>query len=58
MAVTDTAAMAEGKSAKNAGEPYLANPYPAGSQESADWLEGYTYDEAEQNVDRPQGSEG
>jgi hypothetical protein len=51
MATTQTPAIAEGKSAKIAGEPHLANPYPAGSQESADWLEGYTYDEAEMNVD-------
>lgn len=58
MALNPTSEMEEGKSAKIAGEPYTANPYPAGSQESADWLEGYTYDEAELNVDRPQGSEG
>ncbi|MBX9931362.1 MAG: hypothetical protein K2Y56_07465 [Methylobacterium sp.] len=58
MAVTDTPAMTEGKAAKVAGAPHLANPYPSGSQQSADWLEGYTYDEAEMNVDHPEGDEG
>ena len=43
--------MEQGKLAKVNGQPSTANPYPAGSQESADWLEGYTYDEVEQNVD-------
>ncbi|MHC2002664.1 hypothetical protein ACYQR9_19775 [Methylobacterium sp. CM6241] len=43
--------MEEGKAAKIAGQADASNPYPAGSQNSADWLEGYTYDEAEQNVD-------
>ncbi len=35
----------EGKAAKAAGEPMSVNPYRAGSQESADWLHGYTADE-------------
>lgn len=48
--VSDTV-MNEGKVAKVAGKSMDMNPYPAGSQESADWLEGYTYDEAEMNVD-------
>jgi hypothetical protein len=48
----------EGRSAKAAGQPDGANPYEAGSQESADWLSGYTADEAEQNVDRPEPGEG
>lgn len=52
MTVTVTPAMEEGRSAKIAGTPHTANPYPAGSQHSADWLEGYTYDEGEMNVDR------
>ena len=50
--------MDEGKTAKVKGRSMEANPYPAGSQESADWLEGFTYDEAEMNVDHPQGDEG
>ncbi|GJD96248.1 hypothetical protein [Methylobacterium iners] len=41
----------EGTIAKTAGKPMQANPYPAGSQESADWLEGFTFDEAAMNVD-------
>ena len=42
----------EGRAAKTQGAPLSADPYPAGSQDSADWLEGYTFDEREQNVDR------
>lgn len=58
MTSTSTRAMDEGKAAKIAGQSDSANPYPAGSQHSADWLEGYTYDETEQNVDRDEsGSE-
>lgn len=38
----------EGKAAKAAGQPDTDNPYEAGSQESLDWLEGYTADEPEQ----------
>jgi hypothetical protein len=49
--------MNEGKVAKAAGRPMEANPYPAGSQESADWLEGYTFNEAEQNVDHEEPSD-
>jgi hypothetical protein len=40
----------EGSAASADGQPVSANPYPAGSQESADWLEGYTTVEAEQLV--------
>lgn len=58
MAYVSADVMEEGKAAKVRGLPLDANPYPAGSQNSADWLEGYTFDEAEQNVDHPQGSEG
>ena len=52
MTVTPPKAVEEGKTAKTRGEPLSADPYPAGSQESADWLEGYTFDETEQNVNR------
>ncbi|MGV7030976.1 hypothetical protein [Methylobacterium symbioticum] len=48
----------EGKAAKGAGQPVNANPYRPGSQESADWLAGFTVDEPEQNVDRPEPGEG
>lgn len=51
MTIPHTPAMEEGRSAKAAGEPETTNPYRAGSQESADWLDGYTHDEAEMNVD-------
>lgn len=51
MAMIPNPAMEEGKAAKLAGKPDSENPYPAGSQRSADWLEGYTFDETEQNVD-------
>ena len=47
-----------GRAAKDAGEASSANPYPTGSQNSADWLEGYTNGEAEQNQDRPERGEG
>jgi hypothetical protein len=50
--------MHEGKAAKNSGLTGASNPYPAGSQDSADWLEGYTYDEAEQNVDHDETEAG
>lgn len=52
MAFVSKTVMEEGKAAKTQGAPLTADPYPAGSQDSADWLEGYTFDEAEQNVDR------
>ncbi|MCI9880597.1 MULTISPECIES: hypothetical protein [Methylobacterium] len=52
MAVVSKQVMEEGRAAKQAGQPDSVNPYPAGSQNSADWLEGYTYDEDEQNTDR------
>ena len=51
MAYVSADVMEQGKAAKIKGEPVSANPYPAGSQDSAGWLEGYTYDEAEQNID-------
>jgi hypothetical protein len=35
----------EGKAAKAAGKTYSDDPYRAGSQDSADWLAGYTADE-------------
>ena len=37
----------EGKVAKAAGKPYTDDPYPAGSQNSADWLAGFTVGEIE-----------
>jgi hypothetical protein len=49
--------MEEGKAAKAAGKTVSADPYRAGSQESADWLAGYLHDELEQNVDRPEGAD-
>lgn len=52
MAYTPAKTVEEGRAAKTRGEPLSADPYPVGSQESADWLEGYTFDEDEQNVDR------
>ena len=58
MAYVSVDVMEEGKAAKLQGQPLDANPYPAGSQNSADWLEGYTFNEAELNVDRPRGTEG
>ncbi|WP_243930479.1 hypothetical protein [Methylobacterium sp. J-076] len=48
----------EGKAAKQSGASYTADPYRAGSQESADWLAGFTFDEKEQNVDHPVPGEG
>ncbi|WP_336487594.1 ribosome modulation factor [Methylobacterium nigriterrae] len=58
MAVDPTPAMREGMAAKAAGKTVSANPYRAGSQESADWLAGYVHDEREQNLDRPEPGEG
>lgn len=52
------AVMNEGKAAKTSGLAGASNPYPAGSQDSADWLEGYTFDEAEQNVDHDETGAG
>lgn len=43
----------EGSTARVEGQPISANPYPAGSQESSDWLEGYATIEAEQLVASP-----
>ena len=57
MSYVSETVMNEGKVAKAAGRPMEANPYPAGSQESADWLEGYTFNEAEQNVDHEEPSD-
>lgn len=55
MAFVSATIMEAGRAARTRGEPFSADPYPVGSQESADWLEGYTFDEAEQNVDREEG---
>lgn len=43
----------EGKTAKAAGKPDAENPYEVGSQESLDWLEGYTADEPEPTAVEP-----
>lgn len=54
MSVVDSNAVwLEGHAAQGAGQPASANPYPAGSQNSADWLEGYTSAEAEPETERP-----
>ncbi len=45
MLVTSRTIYDEGKAAKAASPPDVENPYPAGSQSSLDWLEGYTADE-------------
>ncbi|GJE28856.1 hypothetical protein [Methylobacterium organophilum] len=37
----------EGRAAKAAGLTYQDDPYRAGSQDSADWLAGFTADEPE-----------
>ncbi|WP_407519911.1 hypothetical protein [Methylobacterium oryzisoli] len=37
----------EGRAARAAGRPHTDDPYRAGSQDSADWLAGYTADEAD-----------
>lgn len=55
---TRSAQWEEGKAAKRSGADYTADPYEVGSQQSADWLEGFTFDEREQNVDRPEPGEG
>jgi hypothetical protein len=55
---TRSAQWEEGRAAKKSGVTYTADPYRAGSQESADWLAGYTYDEQEQNEDLPAPGEG
>ena len=55
--VISNAIWIEGNAAQAAGQPSSANPYPAGSQESADWLEGYTTAEAEKLVTSPDAGE-
>lgn len=42
---TLTTAARQGRAAKVEGRPVAANPYRAGCQQSADWLDGYTADE-------------
>ncbi|HEV7915530.1 MAG TPA: hypothetical protein VGP22_17325 [Albitalea sp.] len=56
--VVSTQIMEEGKAARAAGKTVSADPYRAGSQQSADWLAGYLSVELEQNVDRPEVAEG
>jgi hypothetical protein len=55
--VISKSVMEEGKAAKLAGQADSSNPYPAGSQNSADWLEGYTFDEPEQNTNRAESDD-
>lgn len=55
--VVSNAIWLEGSAAREAGKPVSGNPYPAGSQESADWLTGYTTIEAEQLVAGPETGE-
>ena len=43
----------EGRRAKANGTPDQGNPYEAGSQESLDWLEGYTAGEPEPSSTGP-----
>ena len=43
----------EGRAAKAKGQPDSANPYRAGSQDSLDWLEGYTAGEPEPSAAGP-----
>ena len=57
MTVISKSVMVEGKAAKLAGQADSSNPYPAGSQNSADWLEGYTFDEPEQNTNRAESDD-
>lgn len=47
----------EGSAARAEGKPISDNPYPAGSQENADWIDGYTTIEAEQLVAGPDAGE-
>ena len=54
---THSAQWQEGMAAKRAGQLSRDNPYVVGSQQSADWLDGFTCDEPEQNVDRPEPGE-
>ncbi len=55
---THSAQWQEGIKAKKAGQLSHDNPYEAGPQQSADWLDGFTCDEPERSVDRPEPSEG
>jgi hypothetical protein len=48
----------EGLEAKQVGQSINMDPYEVGSQQSADWLAGYTCDAPEQNVDWAQPGEG
>jgi hypothetical protein len=57
MTVVSNAIWLEGSAARTAGQPVSANPYPSESQDSADWLEGYTTIESEQLVAGPDSGE-
>ncbi|SFL43371.1 hypothetical protein [Methylorubrum salsuginis] len=56
MAVVSRAIYDEGRAAKAQGQPDSANPYEAGSQESLDWLEGFTAGEPEPSATGPDNS--
>jgi hypothetical protein len=53
MAVVSRAIYDEGRAAKAQGQPDSANPYEAGSQQSLDWLEGFTAGEPEPSATGP-----
>lgn len=53
MTVMSSKIFEEGKAAKAMGKPDSANPYEAGSQESLNWLEGYTAGEPEPSAAGP-----
>ena len=55
---TRSAQWEEGKAAKRSGATDADDPYEVGSQQSADWLSGFTFDEPTENVDRPEPGEG
>lgn len=44
----------EGHAAQRAGQPTAANPYPAGSQNGADWIAGYAAAEQERVLASPE----
>ena len=48
--VISQAVFEEGKAAKAAGKAFTDDPYRAGSQDSADWLSGYTAEEPEVSI--------
>lgn len=51
--VVSQAIFEEGRAAKAAGKVFTDDPHRAGSQDSADWLAGFTADEAEPSATGP-----